>query len=226
MPYYRKKRITYRRRRPILRCKLMMKRRGYRRSRISNINKVPIRYSSEQALGNISVVSGTSFTGAAYSIYLAGFLPNYSEFSAMFDQYRLRTILMKFRLVAPPEANNTPLTLQYYPDIICTVDHDDANTPADMATLRQYGKSKFGILKPNYWFTYRCHPTANFQVYRSAVTTAYAPANSRVWIDIAQNDVPFYGVKVGVDVSSMGTLASLLSVEVRAYCTWEFKNTR
>lgn len=227
MPIYKRKRSSYgknkRRLRP--RRTRLVSRKRMRRSPVS-INRNPVRYSKEVSVGNITVASGTNSITTAYFFTLAGWLTNSSEFTNLFDQYRLRCVIMKFRLIPPPEANNTPTTLQFYPDIVATVDHDDANVPTDLDTIRQYGKCKSGILKPNSWFTYRCFPTTSMQMYRTATTTGYAPVKNSQWIDLAYTDIPYYSVKVGIDYTSLGTLAANAGVEVRAYLTWEFKNAR
>lgn len=196
------------------------------RKMIANINRTPIRYSREFSFPNLVLSAGTQRVFNSYYFTISQ-LPNYAEFTPLFDQYRIRTVILKVRLVSPPEANNTPILQQYYPDIACTVDHDDNNTVTDMETLWQYGKCKRGILKPNLWFTYKCHPTAALQLYRTATTTAYAPAKSTMWMDLAQTDMPYYGIKVGVDATSIGSAQSFnMQIEVHCVMVCEFKNAR
>lgn len=228
MPIYKRKRSYGRRAR---RVKPRVGRRMFRSRRIVprkavNINRTPVRYSKETSVGNITIPSGTNSTTIAYFFTLAAWLSNYTEFTPLFDQYRLRRVIMKFRLVPPSEANNTPTTLQFYPDIAVTVDHDDANTPTTIDEIKQYGKCKTGVLQPNTWFTYRCYPTASMQLYRTATTTGYAPLKNNQWLDLGYTDIPYYGIKVGVDYSSLGTLAANAAVEVRVHMTWEFKSAR
>ena len=129
-------------------------------------------------------------------------------------------------MLQPPEATGTTGNQQYYPDFYMTVDHDDANVPADTDSVRKYGKCKSGILRPNTWFTYKCHPTAAIQLYRTATTTGYAPAPTDVWLDLAQTDVPYYAIKSAIDASALTAQSSAWFFEVRAFCVWEFKNTR
>lgn len=193
---------------------------------IANINNTPIRYSREFSFPNLVILATNTAVYNSYYFTISQ-LPNYAEFTPLFDQYRIRTIVMKFRLIAPPEANNTTLTQQYYPDIAVTVDHDDNATVTAIETIWQYGKCKRGILRPNEWFVYKCHPTAALQLYRTAATTAYAPAKNTMWMDLAQNDMPYYGVKTAIDASSIGGgQTANLSIEVHCVMTCEFKSVR
>lgn len=229
MPVYKRKRSYGRRAR---RVKPRAGRRMFRSRRIApkkalNINRAVVRYGREVPIStNLTIPIGANFNGYAYAFTLDGWLPNYTEFTNLFDQYRLRSVLFKMRLVSPPEANNTPITLQYYPDVIITVDHDDATAPSTVDEVRQYGKAKTGILKPNTWFTYKCYPTASMQMYTTPTTTGYASVKNSQFLDLAYTNIRYYGVKIALDASSLGTLANALVVEARAYLVWEFKSSR
>lgn len=192
-----------------------------------SINRAVCAYNREVALGtNITVPSGTNAVTFAYSFSLTGWCPNRAEFTELFDQYRLRCVVWKMRLIQPPDATNTPATLQYFPDAYLTVDHDDANTPADVDEVMQYGKVKSGILYPNKWMKYKCYPTPNTPVYQGAVSSGYAKASNKLWIDLASPSINYYGIKGAIDCRSVGTLAANLNVEVRCRLYWEFKNAR
>ena len=127
-------------------------------------------------------------------------------------------------MVAPPEASTTDLRQQYYPDIGVTVDHDDNNLPTSLDYIQQYGKCKTGVLRPNQWFKYKCHPTTNIQLYRSA-TTGYAIGKNTLWLDVNQLDIPYYGVKSYIDAGAMGNQTVTYNFEGKAYVVWEFKNS-
>lgn len=196
------------------------------RKQIVSINRAPVSYTREFSYPNLQILTGNINVFNSYYFTLNS-LPNYAEFTLLFDQYRIWTMIMKFRLIAPPEANNTITTQQYYPDISCTVDYDDSNVVTCMETIYQYGKCKRGILKPTQWFTYKFHPTVSFQLYRTSTTTAYAPAKSDQWLDLTYTDTPYYGLKVGIDASPIGAVqAATLNVEVHAVMIVEFKNSR
>lgn len=224
MPSMKRKRVTRRRPRQVNTMRRYLKRRR-RFGRIANLRRDPIRVVKEQSLGNLNIPVGVNGAYWAFAPTL-GDITNSSEFTVLFDQYRLRSVIVKFRLISPPEANNTPSILQYYPDIAVTVDHDDATAPTSYDTLLQYGKVKQGILRPNTWFNYKCHPTAAVMYYRTSTTTAYGPASSKQWFDCNNADIPFYGIKAGVNYGSIGTLTSAVNIEIRMVYVFEFKNSR
>lgn len=76
----------------------MWRKRVTPRKMIPSINRTPISYTREIPLNNIVIPLGDNkvFFAAAYTL---SNLTNYAEFTALFDQYRIRTIIVKFRLV-------------------------------------------------------------------------------------------------------------------------------
>lgn len=229
MPLYKRKRVTRRKPRRVVRPK-----RGYRNFRgysaiaprkAVSINRAPVSYSREFNYGGINIPIGSNQLLQGFQFTLQQLIPNYAEFTSLFDQYRLKKLVFKLRLVRPPEANNTSVNQQYYPDVYCSVDHDDSNAPTTVDQVQQYGKCKTGILKPNYWFKYRCYPTASAAVYR-ALATAYMPIKNNAWLDLAYTDIPYYGIKLAVDVSNVTVQTDTLSIECRIWSKWEFKNSR
>ena len=54
-------------------------------------------------------------------------MPEYSKFTDIFDQHKIRKVIIRFRLVYDPA--KAPLANQaVYPDMYRTVDHDDNNS--------------------------------------------------------------------------------------------------
>lgn len=195
------------------------------RKAIVNINRNPISYTREIPLNNLNIPIGSNWIGFSNYFTIAN-LPNLTEFTGLFDQYRIRTVIMKFRLVNPPEGAAVTAPSQFYPDIYVTVDHDDNVTPTSVDSVLQYGKCKRGVLRPNQWFTYKCHPTPALQLYRTATTTAYAPAKSTMWLDLAQTDCPFYGIKGIISNEASGVVNATLAIECHIVMYVQFKNSR
>lgn len=226
MPFVKKKRGFRRKgggmfRRP----RRMLRRRRALGAKITSINKVPISYTREIPLNNLIIASGGNKVFFAYN-FAADQLPNISDFQGLFDQYRIRAVTMKFRMVQPPEAQNTPATSQFYPDIYVTVDHDDATTPTTVDEILQYGKCKRGILRPNYFFKYRFFPTCAQQLYRTGTTTAYAPLRNKTWIDLAYINTPYYALKGCVSNEASGVTTAPINIEAHLVLTIQFKNVR
>ena len=203
------------------------RRKAYRRMRMArrttpSLNRSVVSYGREISGNNLTILSGTNSVFATYTFTLAQSLPNYAELTNVFDQYRIVYVIAKFRLIAPPEATNTPLLQQFFPDIACAVDHDDSAAATSMNALYEYGKCKTGILKPGVWFTYKCRPTALSSIYRG-VTSAYSVTPGKTWIDAAYTDVPHYGLKVGVDASSVSLQTTAWGIQTKFYTKVEFK---
>lgn len=225
MPFYRKKRGFKKRGGMRRRPKMLGRRRFAPKKRIASINRSPISYTREVPLANLQISTGQNKVFFAYQFQLDQ-LPNISDFQGLFDQFRIRCIIIKFRLVQPPEAGNTPATSQFYPDIYVTVDHDDSTVPTLVEDVLQYGKCKRGILKPNYWFKYRLFPTTAQQLYRTGTTTAYAPLRNKQWIDLAYPNTPYYALKGVVSNEAAGVTTAPLAIEVHQIMTVQFKGSR
>ena len=78
-------------------------------------------------------------------------LDDYTSYTSLFDQYKIKETTIQFQLLTNPDApliENTTTANQntVYPDFYCTVDHDDNNVPSSISQLQQYGKCKRGIL--------------------------------------------------------------------------------
>lgn len=130
---------------------------------------------------------------------------SYTEFTGLYDQYRILKVVHKFRLINNPDANTMPNqntgtnAANMYPRLWYCPDYDD-NTPNNWTVLRERAKTKCKILQPNKQISVAYRPACNLQVYRSAITTAYAP-KWKQYIDVTQPDVPHYGLKWSVEVS-------------------------
>lgn len=146
--------------------------------------------------GSASVVdpdfSGTQMGGASMNFQL-NFVTNPTEFTTLFDRYRIVGVKLQFL----PGQNNSdayingfasPLPYLYYAQ-----DWDDAGVPGSQTEVTQYGTVKCRRLdKP---FSVFIKPKAAAQVYHTGVTSAFATANN-AWIDCSNGDVQHYGMKL------------------------------
>lgn len=125
----------------------------------------------------------------------------YTELTNLYDQYKIKSVTMKFHLISNPDRLTTPgtdpaanyLTPPNYPKLWYYRDYDDSSA-LTLAQMREVGKAKFKILKPNSVVSIKLRPAVLTQLYRTAVTTGYSPT----WvkrIDCSQSDIPHYGLK-------------------------------
>ena len=110
-----------------------------------------------------------------------------------------------------------------YPDIYVTADHDDDNTLSVPWEYLSYSKCKTGVLKPGSWFTYKFHPTPNFQVYLSAVSTGYGISQGAC-LNCAYASIPHYGLKVGVFTPGLIAACTDIKIEIQLAYNFVFKN--
>jgi len=115
-------------------------------------------------------------------------IPSYTDFTALFDAYKLTGVSVKF---IPRQTENAtasdPGLFYYYPD------YDDDTTPDSLDTVLQYQgvRSKRPIGRPFKIFIRPRHLT---MVYDTAATTAYKQGRGG-FMDAAYDDVPHYGIK-------------------------------
>jgi hypothetical protein len=159
-------------------------------------------------------------------------LPNYAEFTALFDQFRIKTVVIKWTpkqsaaMLMPYDATGA-VGKTIIPSIWGAPDYDD-DTPASTEALKQYSHAKWWpITKPH---TEVIHPRVTAEVYQG-VTSAYAAANGPTWVDCAYPDTLFYGYKATIEKDSTTAVVDEDDVphfyvqrEILYYL--EFKNTR
>lgn len=125
-------------------------------------------------------------------------LPGYTDFTSLFDQYTIHAIKLNFYPSLTSADVNPWLTAQTVPKCYYIVDRDDQTPFATIDQALQHGKVKIRMMnKP---FSIYMKPSTLAEIYRTAVTTAYNPRYN-VKIDMANDNVPHYGVKFIMDDS-------------------------
>lgn len=153
--------------------------------------------------------------------------PNSSEFTVLYDQYRIVGVKRTF-LYSSTGADTTGSLGPYGPagaPILYMVrDYDDSNTPANINEFFQRPYVKIGRITSVQKMYIR--PKVARPLYQGA-TFAYGPSSG--WIDVANDAVPHYGIKwicvpqAGSNYA-MGTIYGTITVIDKYYL--EFKNPR
>lgn len=115
-------------------------------------------------------------------------LPNVTEFSNLFDQYQISGVLTTVRYTCNTATASSKLGL---PTLYWCYDNDDGTAITSMAELTQRKHSSKLLSSPAKIF---CRPSTVSEIYRSALTTGYAP-DWKKWIDMTTTDIPHYGIK-------------------------------
>jgi len=155
-------------------------------------------------------VSGTT-SAFAYECLFTD-VRGYTDFTDLYDRYQITRVVMKFRIVNNPDnsiyinGTNGSGTVNawngsvWYPCMYYCKDYDDSATES-LEQLKERANTKRIILKPNVFHKIVLKPAVTMQTYRTATTTGYAPKWNQ-WIDMAQTDVPHYGLKYVIDCSA------------------------
>lgn len=118
-------------------------------------------------------------------------VPNVSEFSQLYDMFRVNAIKVSFVPAQTGSDINPVSSFGYMPDFWTVLDYDDASTPSKTDMLQYPGLKKTrGHQTHHRYFK----PAVLAELYRSAVSTSYAP-KWKQWLDFSHTDVPMYGIK-------------------------------
>lgn len=173
--------------------------------------------------GDVIIASGSNgFSGFGISVTLDG-LPNYTEFTNLFDQYKITYVKFYFvnrgtNLSMIESYNNAALGM---PQMVICVDKDDIATPASseagMNAIRERAKARSFCWTPEKRvFTIGWKPNVLGAVYESGISTAYTP-KTNTWIDCSDPATPHYGLKGVIQVPfSTGVMPGELRFDVYA----------
>ncbi len=155
------------------------------------ISRRPKVMTFSRSVGKGTIIASQFEEVKAYSFALSD-LPSYTDFTSLFDQYRIAEIILEFIPVSVPFGESTSSTA--YPSIHSVIDLDDDTLPASVDTLRQYATHQ---VVPNQKY-FRRVLTPRFAVAAySGAFTSYSQSQPFQWIDSASAGVLHYGVKTG-----------------------------
>lgn len=203
-----------RRRRPGMKPRRKFNRAGkvHRFTRVYNIDTA------------IILNSGAAASGYGYTFKLND-LPNPSDFTQLYDQYRIRAI--KFQLIPkqgiatvfPPTV--LPGQVSIMPKIYSVIDYDDAAPPTSLAEMLQYENCKW--TRANRTHSRYFKPAIATEVFQTGITTGYG-MRQNAWIDCNSSTVEHYGLKLWVEAST--ALTPRWDFDIIAKYYMEFKNVR
>lgn len=152
-------------------------------------------------------------------------LPNVSEFTTLFDQYKITGAKITF-VPGGSVSNITPISGQVLPHsfgrVLSAIDYDDATAPPDENTMLQYQSLK--ITNPNATHTRWIKPKVLAAIYQSAIATSYESRNAP-FIDVGNPSVPHYGLKVWIN-APVSPVAASITYNVYVTLYFACKNVR
>lgn len=169
---------------------------GYRnRSRIYRAPKIAnqiCRFKRTCEVGNYVSGTGVSFYGLSFSLDQ---ISNYTEFQNLFDQYKIRCIVLRiWSGMTSNDANGTAAPLVGYFHYVH--DYNDSVALSSLSQLYEYGNYKVLPLHSLHGKKIIVYPKLSMEFYRSATTTGYGLSNPK-WLDTTNTGVavPHFGMK-------------------------------
>jgi len=190
---------------------------------VPDVNRIKISRDKVYTIQRSAVVGPFSGNNATESSYALQFslsqVPNSSEFTALFDQYRIVQVHLRF---TPRAQGSTSIFGFFRPNYFLTViDYDDINTVSSNAAL-QYPTLQISPTDEPFERTF--NPRIAVAAYNGVATTGYANLSNQ-WIDVAYPDVQHFGLKGVIPLTTANALATDVLDCVATY-TINFRNPR
>lgn len=195
--YYRSKDAFFRTARAVAKTvrKGMIRRKGKHRNRSDRPYYMTRHTRTVNGITTINnPASGTTTSGAF--VFKLQDLPNYTEFTALFDNYQMMCVVLKLTPVKNQMNTNLLGTVEI-PKIGIAYDYDDGNPPTTMDALRQYATYReYDMTQP---ITLKIYPKVSIATYAGALTTGYLRPTPKLMkqfrFDCAYPNVEFFGIK-------------------------------
>jgi len=155
-------------------------------------------------------------------------VPNSSEFTALFDQYRIATATVK--LVYSNNVSTTAAATTFLPLLYVCEDRDDGNPPTSLGELLQRPETRLWQMGTNgntsNIRTYKVKPTAVTQLYSGGTAfAAYGDMPPKTWIDTNFPSANLYGFKVWWDTDRLASL-DMGNLDIIVDLVYEFRGVR
>lgn len=131
--------------------------------------------------------------------FALGDLDNYTEFTNLFQRFRLNAVKIKIVPYYTSNDSNPVGTTYVMPNIHTILDYDDSNTPANLAEFLQYRNHR--MTRSNRVHSRYFKPAIQSSVYETAITSAYTP-KWKQWLSTDDFATPHYALKYFIDQSS------------------------
>jgi len=213
MAYYRRRKTYGRRPYRKRTYNRTYRRRWTRRSRYNKRGQKVYLY--KRLCGRFGTVSVGAVSDAFYGFeFRLDQVPNYTELTALYDQYKINAIKVHFlpemtQNVSLAQLNN-PVA---YSRIFTALDYNDASAPTTIDQLREYQSCKYtSILKQHKRY---------FKPRIVDSSSVYNPG--RPWLSCDNGaSVPHFGLKVGIEpTGATGATEMLFFMEVKFYMSFK-----
>lgn len=169
-------------------------------------------------LADVTIADYASGAHLAYNFAL-GSVPNSSEFTALFDEYKISKVKVKFMYTSSAGIQSAGNATGYLPYVYTIVDSDDSNalsTRNDYEQCEDMKVSRIHNIRSRY-FT----PGVSLAAYGGAFTS-YANKKNQ-WLDCGSPNVQHYGLKMFIDTTPLGGTGSNTIGKLRMVATLYMK---
>lgn len=150
-----------------------------------------------------------TLTGAAavnplfgVATYALNALPNYAEFTALFDQYRINFVKLTWQLNQAPEAQAVtganPVGA-LYPRLYTFNDFTDVTTPTSLDEFRERQKTRMQMLSPRRPIVTTVRPAVEMEAYKTLGGVAVNAPKWKVWLPQESPDVQHLSTKYAIE---------------------------
>jgi hypothetical protein len=168
-------------------------------------------YTFSRGFPSSTVSAPTAVDTLAALNFTLGALPASTDFTSLFDQYRIIQVTVRFIPLAGAGTGSNPL--------VTAIDYDDSTAPTAVTDLFQYDSVIFS--QPGTTVERTLKPRVATAAYSGAFTS-FASADPNLWIDVASPNVQYYGLKYGIAAATGATANWSLLIEYVLQC----RNTR
>lgn len=176
--------------------------------------------------GAIQSTSNQAFTTGAIYIEPSTDIPGWSEFSALYDSYKINALKVMFIPVSDQiytfSSSGTPTTYhsQYDFRFLSCIDYNDRSAPATLNVIREYDNCK---LTPNNRIHKRYFkPSFTLDVENTA-QSAIMPNKYKPWLSTSAGDVEFYALKYGFEHQTNTASVPAYRIEIKVYMSFKAK---
>lgn len=168
-------------------------------------------------------MGGTNWRIGGTSIYTDA-LPDNTDFTNLFDQYRIRSVYV--RVDVPAGLFNGVISGIIFPHIFYAPDYDDVSSTTKAQILQYPQMKEHSFYTQGYQpLLFRFTPKPLRDIAASGVLTAYGPTTESPWLRTVDTIVPHYGMKFVFDYMNLSGMTTF-PMEFTVWFDLEFTNPK
>jgi hypothetical protein len=185
---------------------------------VPDVNRIQIAphrtYTFQRTVDIGQITPSTTVETDSTYVFALNQLPDYTEFTSLFDNYRILQVTVCFYPLFLDTTATTP-----YPPIKTVIDYDD-NVSVTLAQANEYDSLQ--VNQTGNYFERTLTPRIAVAAYAAGVFSSFMQPKAQSWVDCASPGVNHYGLKYAMPVSG----AANPVWQVEAHYILQFRETR